>query len=223
MATIIVYNNEQNRMETYYREETDPMPYNTGNSLLVGEFRGSSQSEILWTERNAMVSFNLFRSLWGSPIYVGYAFKRPIEGGHAAQSQHYAGVSFDVGQNLNNEQRAQMRNMARSSGLWTYVEPVSISPTWVHMDKRRGTPACETGGYPVTREGDMGAYVLILQDGLNSLGYETGGLDGVVGPMTKNSVVQYQQSRGLVADGVVGCLTWTTLMHEIVPDIVVST
>ena len=59
-----------------------------------------------------------------------------MNGGHGTQSQHYAGVAFDVGQNLSNSQRAVLRNSASSSGLWTYVEPVSISPTWVHFDRR---------------------------------------------------------------------------------------
>ena len=62
--------------------------------------------------------------------------KDHMNGGHGTQSQHYAGVAFDVGQNLSNSQRAVLRNSASSSGLWTYVEPVSISPTWVHFDKR---------------------------------------------------------------------------------------
>ena len=42
MARIIVFNNDTNRMENYYRGETDPMPYNTNGTLRVREFRGSS-------------------------------------------------------------------------------------------------------------------------------------------------------------------------------------
>ena len=38
------------------------------------------------------------------------------------QSQHYAGTSFDVGQNLTNAERTIMRNKAISSGVWSYVE-----------------------------------------------------------------------------------------------------
>jgi hypothetical protein len=93
------------------------------------------------------------------------------------QSQHYAGVAFDVGQTLTNAQRAVLRNSAINSGLWTYVEPVSISPTWVHFDKRFGTSACSSGGYPQIKRGSLSNYVLIAQDDLNTLGYTTGGLD----------------------------------------------
>ncbi len=216
MAVIKVFNNDEDKMETYNRGENEPMPYNTGNSLLVGEFRGSSGSNLLWTEKRAMQSWNRFRALWGSPIFVGFAFKLPSEGGHGVQSQHYVGVAFDVGQNLNNTQRARMRSLARSSGLWTYVEPVSISPTWVHFDKRRGTPACASGGYPVVRQGSIGAYVCVLQEALSSLGYSTGGIDGNFGTGTRNAVVQFQRDNNLTADGVVGCNTWLTLMTFVV-------
>ena len=40
------------------------------------------------------------------------------------------GVAFDVGQTLSNTQRNRLRNTARSSGAWSYVEPASLTPTW---------------------------------------------------------------------------------------------
>lgn len=215
MAKILVYNNDTNRMETYYRDENDPMPYNTNNTLKVNEFRGSSQSPTLWTTKRAMEAFNRQRQIWGGPIPVGYAYKRPWEGGHGKQSQHYAGVSFDTAQGWTNAQRARLRESAISSGLWGYVEPVSIAPTWVHFDRREGTPAC-SAGYPVQREGARGVYTLILQDELNTLGFGAGSLDGIFGPGTKRAVQAYQRSEGLGADGVVGCGTWTALQADAV-------
>lgn len=136
MAKIIVFNNDTDRMETYYRELSDPMPYNTNNTLRVREFRGSSRSNTLWTSKRTMQSWNSQRYIWGRPIDVGFAFKRPYEGGHGNQSQHYAGTAFDVAQRMSNSQRNALRNSAINSGIWSYVEPVSISPTWVHFDKR---------------------------------------------------------------------------------------
>ncbi len=41
------------------------------------------------------------------------------------QSQHYAGVAFDVGQRLSNAERNRLRNLASESGVWSYVEPVT--------------------------------------------------------------------------------------------------
>lgn len=216
MAKIIVFNNDTDRMETYYRNLSDPMPYNTNKTLTVREFRGSSGSNTLWTTKRTMQSWNSQRYIWGKPINVGFAFKRPFEGGHGAQSQHYAGVAFDVGQLLSNTQRNLLRNSAVNSGVWSYVEPASISPTWVHFDKRFGTPACSTGGYPQLKKGSISNYVLIAQDDLNTLGFRTGGLDGIFGVQTRNAVIQYQTSRGLSADGIIGCNTWRSLQENVV-------
>ena len=82
LARIIVFNNDSDRMENYYRNENEAMPYNNGRTLTVGEFRGSSKSPTLWTTKRAMQSFNTTRYLFGGPVPVGFAFKRPWEGGH---------------------------------------------------------------------------------------------------------------------------------------------
>ena len=73
-------------------------------------------------------------------------------------------------------QRTAIYNAARASGAWGYVEPLSQTPTWVHFDRRYGTPACSgtTAGYPTLRRGSRGCYVMILQDALSTLGYQTG-------------------------------------------------
>ena len=216
MAKIKVFNNDTNKMETHFRGEGEPMPYNKGGTLTVSGFRGSSQSDVLWTEKRAMQAWNNFRARYRRPIFVGFAFRRPTEGRHSPQSQHYAGLAFDVGQNLDNAQRAQLRDLAISSGIWSFVDPAWRTPTWVHFDARRGPPACDAG-YPVQRLGSRGGYVCAMQDGLISLGFSTGGLDGVFGSMTNDAVVAFQRSRGLVPDGIVGCLTWTALMSTVVP------
>ncbi len=216
MAKILVFNNDSNRMETYYRNLSDPMPYNTNGTLRVREFRGSSNSNTLWTTKRTMQSWNSQRYVWGKPIDVGFAFKRPYEGGHSSQSQHYAGTAFDVGQLLSNTQRTALRNSAINSGIWSYVEPASISPTWVHFDKRFGIPACSSGGFPLLKRGSISNYVLIAQDDLNTLGFRTGGLDGIFGAQTRNAVLQYQKSRGLSSDGIIGCNTWRSLQENVV-------
>ena len=82
MAKIIVFNNDTDRMETYYRDENQAMPYNTNNTLTVREFRGSSISPSLWTTKRTMQTWNSQRYIWGNPIPIGFSFKRPWEGGH---------------------------------------------------------------------------------------------------------------------------------------------
>lgn len=215
MAKIKIYNNDTNRMETYYRGEQEAMPYVTGRTLTVKEFRGSSNSNLLWTEKRAMLAWNSQRYIYGKPIKVGYAFRRPWEGGHSTLSQHYAGLAFDVGQTLTTTERNNLYNSAVNSGVWTYVEPQILTPTWIHFDKRRGNPACSTGGYPQIQMGSRGAYVMIAQDDLNTLGYKTGGLDGIFGSNTQIAVRNYQQNKGLAVDGIIGCNTWRSLQEDV--------
>lgn len=216
MAKIKVYNNSTNRMETYYKGEEEAMPYNTGRTLKVKEFRGSSKSDLLWTDRNAMLAWNSQRYIYGKQIDVGYAFKRPWEGGHSSQSQHYSGLAFDVGQKMTESERNQLYNSAVNSRVWSYVEPRSLTPTWVHFDKRNLNSACSTGGYPLIKRNSRGTYVLVAQDGLNTLGYKTGGLDGIYGSKTQEAVKSYQQKVGLSADGIIGCNTWRSLQEDVV-------
>lgn len=147
---------------------------------------------------------------------LGLHLKDHGSGGHGTQSQHYAGVAFDVGQRLTNAERNRMRNLATTSGVWAYVEPASLTPTWVHFDKRFGVPSCPTGGYMLIKQGSISNYVLIAQDDLNTLGFRTGGLDGIFGAQTRNAVISYQRSRGLSADGIVGCNTWRSLQENVV-------
>lgn len=210
MAVVLVYNPQNNLVERYVRQEWEPLPYNIGGTLTVGEFRGSSKSNVLWTDRRTMDSWNVLRRLWGRDIYVGYAFKRIWEGGHDPQSQHYAGMAFDMGQNLDPAARNLLRQTAVNSGVWSYVEPAYLTPTWVHVDRRLGPPAC-SAGYPAVRWGSRGVYVLVLQDALNALGYTGAGLDGIYGPATYRAVTNFQSSQGLAPDGIVGCSTWDRL------------
>ena len=141
MARLLVYDAYENKVYTYSSlSENDPMPYSTGTTLTVREFRGRSNSPVLWTTIAAMEAWNLTRRKYGKGIPVGYAFRRIWEGGHGTRSQHYAGVSFDVGQRLSQTQRTAIYRAARSTGAWGYVEPLSQTPTWVHFDRRYGTP-----------------------------------------------------------------------------------
>ena len=211
MAKILIYNNNTNRMETYYKGEQEAMPYNRNNTLKVREFRGSSTSQILWTDKRTMESWNNFRTLYGRGIYVGYAFKRCWEGGHGILSQHYAGLAFDVAQNISESARNYLRNLAQASGYWRYVEPAYLTPRWVHFDNR-----WIASGYPLTQFGSRGIYVLVAQDALNTLGFDTGELDGIFGNKTRSAVIGYQANNGLSQDGKIGNITWRSLMNEVV-------
>ena len=177
MARLLIYDAYENKVYTYANlNENDPMPYSTGTTLRVREFRGKSASPTLWTTIAAMEAWNLTRRKYGSGIPVGYAFRRIWEGGHGTRSQHYAGVSFDVGQTLSQRQRTALYQDARNTGAWGYVAPLSQPPTWVHMDRRYTAPACSgtTAGYPTLRRGRRGGYVVIPQGAPFSPGHPNG-------------------------------------------------
>lgn len=63
---------------------------------------------------------------------------------------------------------------------------------------------------PVLREGAKGAAVTQLQNLLRNKGYNIAA-DGSFGPRTETAVKQFQSSKGLVADGIVGPKTWAAL------------
>ena len=218
MPKVFVYDSFENRMMIYNLNESDSMPFSTGTTLRVREFRGSSSSPTLWTTTAAMEAWNLTRRSYGKGIHVGYAFKRIWEGGHGTASQHYAGVSFDVGQNVSSSERLKIRNAAVATRAWGYVEPIDMTPRWVHFDRRYGKPACPntTAGYPTVRRSSRSTYVLVLQDALNALGYSTRTLDGIFGANTENALKAFQRAVGLTADGICGCNSWRKITSAVV-------
>lgn len=219
MARLLIYDAYQNRVYTYAdRGENESMPYSYGSTLRVREFRGRSNSRTLWTTVAAMEAWNVTRRTYGSAIPIGYAFRRIWEGGHGTRSQHYAGVAFDVGQGSSGTVRTAIYNTARNTRVWGYVEPLSMTPTWVHFDRRYGTPACGgTAGYPTLRRGSRGCYVMILQDALSTLGYVTGPrIDGSFGTKTESALMAFQRRMGLSADGICGCSSWGRISAAVV-------
>jgi len=52
--------------------------------------------------------------------------------------------------------------------------------------------------------GNRGTTVTQLQVKLNNAGYSAGQADGIFGSKTRNAVISYQSSHGLVTDGIVG-------------------
>lgn len=212
---ILVYNPSTNKMETYYRNLNQSMPY--APNLSVREFRGSSKQNVIWADKRLLDAFQKLRREYGSPIKVGYGFKSIREGGHTGQSQHYAGTALDMGQGYTNTKRREIRNLARRLGIFGYVEPEVLTPTWVHVDRRFGTPACRTGGYPLLRQGAVGVYVATLQDALDALGHNPGTIDGIFGTGTRNAVIRFQRANGLTPDGIVGCNTWKKIIEKMRP------
>lgn len=64
---------------------------------------------------------------------------------------------------------------------------------------------------PLLKMGSSGASVKKLQTKLVNAGFSPGKVDGIFGPMTRDAVLAFQKSNGLVQDGIVGRMTWTAL------------
>lgn len=70
---------------------------------------------------------------------------------------------------------------------------------------------------PTLRQGDRGEAVSELQRLLTDLGYNTGGITGIFGPLTNTAVRNFQRDRGLSVDGIVGPMTWGALLSSTTP------
>lgn len=68
-------------------------------------------------------------------------------------------------------------------------------------------------GCPMLRKGVQGNITKLLQEKLVSLGYSTNGVDGIFGSGTYSAVREFQKTRGLSADGIVGQNTWRKLLN----------
>ena len=67
-------------------------------------------------------------------------------------------------------------------------------------------------GCPTLQVGASGKITRILQQRLTNLGFNTKGIDGIFGQNTKKAVVNFQKSRKLSVDGIVGRNTWSKLL-----------
>lgn len=65
--------------------------------------------------------------------------------------------------------------------------------------------------YPTLRRGDSSEYVYHWQKYLNAIGFPCGNEDGIFGSNTELAVKDYQTSKGLVVDGIIGKKTWDSL------------
>ena len=68
-------------------------------------------------------------------------------------------------------------------------------------------------GCPTLRKGASGNITKLLQEKLVKLGYNTNGVDGIFGSGTYTAVREFQKTRGITADGIVGQDTWRKLLN----------
>lgn len=78
-------------------------------------------------------------------------------------------------------------------------------------------PVLAQSGITLLTNGDQGETVTRLQQRLGDLGFFPGEATGFYGPLTEEAVIQYQNSQGLLADGVAGPETLGRLLPSQAP------
>ena len=123
-----------------------------------------------------------------------------------------------MGQSLTQTARTAIYNAARGTGAWGYVEPLSQTPhgcTWTAATAR--PPAAAPPPGILLRRGSRGCYVMILQDALSTLGYQTGSrIDGIFGARTEEALKGFQRRTSLRVDGVCGCNSWKKISTAVI-------
>ncbi|MFD3496262.1 glycoside hydrolase domain-containing protein [Streptomyces sp. NPDC058690] len=91
-----------------------------------------------------------------------------------------------------------------------------------YLDVGNGTPPTPTctganldfTAYTTVQSGSTGNLAKAAQCLLKAAGFDPGTPDGAFGPATTTATRNFQTSRGLTADGVVGAKTWTALLSR---------
>ncbi|ADU31911.1 L,D-transpeptidase family protein [Evansella cellulosilytica] len=97
-----------------------------------------------------------------------------------------------------------VRKFQRDRGLT--IDGIVGQNTLQALEKTTATVSSTT-----LRRGSRGEAVRSLQSDLHSLGYETGGIDGIFGPATERAVKSFQRTNGITVDGIVGNQTLSKL------------
>ncbi len=181
MYTLFIYNNESNRLERYNLQPYNNLPYSTHSSMSVSEFFSNTSSCAGWTSTEFIQKWNKFSR---GQIHAEFVFRRIWEGGYISESMHYAGLAADT-------------FSTDSSGIFPFNahNHVSLSP-W---------------GYPDISFGDIGLFVLVMQDALSALGFTEGELDGFFGPLTLSALTRFRALHGLESSNTCDKNTWRIL------------
>lgn len=88
-----------------------------------------------------------------------------------------------------------------------------VKPASSNSSSSNYTPCLNMSKIPTLRMGSKGKAVEVMQQRLSALGYPTT-IDGEFGKVTQQAVVNFQKSRGLRLDGVMGYRTWISLFKQ---------
>ncbi len=207
---VYVYDPLKGDWETGWLPPQGAMPY--APELRVGAFAGYSCSPILWTDKRLLLAYEALCAVCGALLPVRYAFRRIGEAPHMGQSAHYAGLALDIAHAPSQPPRQQLLQMAFQCGF-DRVEPIWMTPGWLHLEAQVLPPASPRGGYPLLSQGDRGVHVFLLQDALTMLGFYHGGLTGAFRGELKQALARFQRHKGLPITGQANSPTWYAILR----------
>ena len=181
------------------------------SNFKVREFACNDGSDEILIDGNLVRYLQRERDLYGV-TNISSAYRTPYWNEHehgAKDSQHLYGKAADImcknGSPLEVAMTAEAMGMG-GIGLYigfTHIDTRSGKSRW---DQRSGRQVGVSTFFQTIKYGSTGEYVKIAQ---RKLGVS---IDGIFGNNTKNAVIAFQDNKNLVADGIVGPLTWTELM-----------
>jgi membrane-bound lytic murein transglycosylase B len=83
----------------------------------------------------------------------------------------------------------------------------------VLSDRLRGRDGIQ-GMWPYGEEQLSLTQRIALQEGLDAIGYPTGGADGIIGPLTREAIRAFQQSQGMTPDGFPSATLLTRVLNQ---------
>ena len=137
----------------------------------------------------------------GSPVPGTIVVMSREGGGHVTIFEEWDGGML----------RCRGGNQSNCVNVSSYDPDTVIAYVWPKDYPMPEAPKIPVEDRPVLTEGDSGPHVFDLQ---NMLPNFTGIVDGDFGPVTTESVIRYQATHALEADGVVGQQTWQALYDE---------
>lgn len=185
----------------------------------VREFACQDGSDKILIDSNLVEVLQKIRDHFGKPIIITSAYRTVSHNkkvGGSSRSYHVQGMAADIKVKGVSAVAVAMYAQTIINGVGVYYYG---GTEFVHIDTRSSVKhwICASSGHyeyyntplmPTIRKGhygkDMGA-VKFLQKKLGL------GIDGKFGPGTLKKVIDFQNSRGLTPDGIVGKNTWRAL------------
>lgn len=179
------------------------------------EFACADKSDTVLVSDELVALLQKVREHFGKPVIITSAYRTPSHNkkvGGASGSRHLTGEAADfVINGISPAKIGYYLEKLGASGIGIY-----ISSDFVHVDVRergkwRGIIFSDKEEnvkkyFPTVSSGSKGNSVRILQSMLKV------DSDGIFGKQTREAVKKYQKDNSLDADGIVGPLTWKSLL-----------